>query len=284
MRRRKTKRLISVAALLCLAILAACSPNETGTEDGAHAKAEAPSAESSGINTTTQRTTTTPDTSGHCPEGNDGGRRLNDLAEHVHDTAVSEYLRENVVAFGRTSQPQDGLRALMLLEDDTAYELCVTVPERCLRAELLRTGSNAERDALLSSKGNYAYEKALACLERAGDAYAAHEPEPDISLADPAELDATYRERVLPRLVGNMMPVALLTESNFFGADNDELHRAAIIAWHECYDSLASAPLDPSELVRRMSIDKIDALECAEAFHEKMRAPSGPPAPSPPSP
>ena len=267
MRRLKIRTRIPVAALLCMAVLAACSPHETVTgEDAA-----TPSAESSAINTAAQPTTA-PDTSGHCPTGNDDGRRLNDLAEHVHDTAVAEYLRENVVAFGRSSQPQDGLRALMLLDDDTAYELCVTVPERCLRAELLRACSNAERDALLSSKGNYAYERALACLERAGDAYAARQPEPDISLVDPAELNATYRERVLPHLVGNMMPVALLTESNFFGADNEELHQAAVIAWHECYDSLASTPLDPSELVRRMSIDKIAALECAEAFKEQRRA------------
>ena len=272
MRRLRIKSLIPVAALLGMAALAACSPD--GTRAGE--KAEAPSAKSSGINMPAQRATAL-DTSGHCPEGDDHGRRLNDLAEHVHDTAVSEYLRENVVAFGRTSQPQDELRALMLLEDDTAYELCVTAPERCLRAELLRAGSNSERDALLSSKGKYAYERALACLERAGDAYAAREPEPDISQVDPAELDATYRERVLPHLVGNMMPVALLTESNFFGADNEELHQAGLIAWHECYDSLASTPLVPSELVRRMSIDKIAALECAEAFHEQMRSEKGSP-------
>ena len=265
--RINVKSLTPVVALLCLAVLAACSPNETGAGD----EAEAPSAMSSAINTAAQPTTT-PDNSGYCPVGNDDGRRLNDLAEHVHDAAVAEYLRENVVAFGRTSQPQDGLRALMLLEDDTAYELCVTVPERCLRSELLRTESPVERDALLSSKGNYAYEKALACLKRAGDAYAARQPEPDISLIDPAELNATYRERVLPHLVGNMMPVALLPESNFFGTDNEELHQAAVIAWHECHDSLASTPLDPSELVRRMSIDKIAALECIEAFAEQRRA------------
>ena len=168
----------------------------------------------------------------------------------------------------------------MLLDDNTAYELCVTVPERCLRAELLRTSSNAERDALLSSKGTYAYERALACLERAGDAYAAREPEPGISLADLVELDATYRERVLPHLVGNMMPVALLSESNFFGAGNEELHQAAVTAWHECYDSLAGTPLDPPELVRRMSIDKIAALECAEAFHEQILVENDSPRPS----
>ena len=268
MRRRKIKRLISVSALLCMAVLAACSPNETSAGE----EAEASSSKSRAINTAVQRTTTAPDTPGYCPEGNDDGRRLNDLAEHVHDTVVSEYVRKNVVAFGRSSEPQDGLRALMLLEDDTAYELCVTVPERCLRAELQRTGSNAERGALLSSKGNYAYERALACLERAGDAYAAREPGLDISLIDPAELDATYRERVLPHLVGNMMPVALLTESNFFGADNEELHRGAVIAWHECYDSLASTPLVPSKLMRQMSIDMIDALDCIEAFAEHTRA------------
>ena len=116
MRRPKSRSLIPVAALLGMAVLAACSPD--GTRAGE--EAEAPSAKSNGINTAAQPTSA-PDTSGYCPTGNDGGRRLKDLAEHVHDTAVSEYLRENVIAFGRTSQPQDGLRALMLLEEDSAY-------------------------------------------------------------------------------------------------------------------------------------------------------------------
>ena len=265
-------RTMLVAPLLCLAALLACT-----TAGDASAPETAKPAD---VVTESRQIAARTMTADQCREGNDGGRRLNDLAEHVHDTAVSEYLRENVAAFGRTSQPEDGLRALMLLDDDTAYELCVTVPERCLRAELLRTRSPAERDALLSSKGAYAYERALACLERAGDSYAAQEPEPGISLADPAGLDATYRERVLPHLVGNMMPVALLTESNFFGADNEELHQAAVTAWHECYDSLASTPLDPPELVRRMSIDKIAALECAEAFHEQIWGETDSPRPS----
>lgn len=270
---RNIKRLIPAAALLCLAALAACSPDDSGTG--------APSAKRADNGAMApQVASAPPDTWVHCPEGNDDGRRLNDLAEHVHDAAVSEYLRQNVVVHGRKSTPSDGRYAMMLLDDDASYELCITVPERCLRTELRRTESKAEREALLSSQGAYAYERALACLQRAGDDYLAREPEP---ANDPADLDAAYRERVLPHLVGIMMPVALLSASNFFGADNEELHQAAVIAWHDCYDSLESEPLDPERPVARTSRDAIAALECASAFHKKTWGQAGsvtrPPAP-----
>ena len=269
-------RLIPTAALLSLAVLAGCSPTDHGGETSPTKPQD--------TGAMARRAAAAPDTSGWCAAGNDGGRRLNDLAEHVHDTAVAEYLRQNVVAFGRKSTPQDGLYAMMLLNDGASYETRVTVPERCLRTELQDAVSNAERDALLTGKGAYAYERALACLQRAGDAYTARKPAPDFGMSDAAVLDAAYRERILPHLVGDMMPVALLGESNYFGADNAELHEAAVNAWHECYESLARRSLDPSELVRRVSMDKIASLDCAEAFHEKMWSSTGPPTPASESP
>ena len=268
------KRLIPAAALLCLAALAACSPDESG--------AGAPSAKQAGAGAMTRQVANAaPDTSGICPEGNDAGRRLNDLAEHVHDAAVDEYLLANVVDFGRTSRPQDRHYALMLLDDDIAYETCVAVPERCLRAELLRAESNAERDALLSSKGAYAYERALACLQRAGDAYASRKTDADFREADPVKLDAAYRERIIPHLIGHMMPVDALIKSNFYGEDNAEIHDDAVIAWHECHDSLASVPLDPEQLVQRTSHDSIAALECAWDHHAKTWGSKRPDEPTP---
>ena len=105
----------------------------------------------------------------------------------------------------------------MLLGDDTAYERCVTAPERCLRAELRRIGSRTERDTLLYDQGAYGCERSPACLQRAGEANAAREPALDLPEANPAELDAAYREWVLLHLVGNMKPVALLNLTNFFG-------------------------------------------------------------------
>ena len=196
----KIKRLVVVTTLLCMAIMAACSPAQHDTEALSPKPADASAP-------TRQVDTAAPDAADWCPEGNDAGRRLNDLAEHVHDTAVAEYLRKNVFDAGRKSTPHDRLYALMLLNDHTSYETCVTAPERCLRAELLRTENNAERDALLTSKGVYAYERAMTCLQRAGDAYASREPAPDLRTIDPADLDTAYRERIIPALIGNMMPV-----------------------------------------------------------------------------
>ena len=199
-----------------------------------------------------------------CTTGNDSGQRLNDLAEHVYDGAVADYLLDNASDIGRETAPDSLAYALMLLVDDAAYETCVTFPERCLRAEFRRTASVKERDALLSGKA--AYTRARACLQRAGDNYVAHDPVGEVAPEREEELTEVYQERVLPHLVGNLMPVALLDQSSYFGVDNDDLHEAAAKAWQECYETLSRIPLDPERLVHRVSRDLVAPLRCAEAL------------------
>ena len=272
----RLNRFMLAGALLCLASLTACSAaGDTGSSTSLHPA----QAGAEPYRETTERAG--PD---WCRGGDDHGSGLNDLAEHVYDGAVAEYLRQNVVSYGREPTPRDGLYAMLLLGDDASYEMCVILPERCLRAELRRTTSRTQRDTLLSGQGAYAYERALACLQRAGDDYAAGGPTPGSRTTNSAELDAAYRDRVLPHLVGSMLPTALLARSSFFGTDNDELHKAAVAAWHECYESLASTPLDPSDLVSRVSRDKIAALDCAETFHQSRYGSASTPARSPSGP
>ena len=97
---------------------------------------------------------------------------------------------------------------------------------------------------MLSGKAAYAYRRARACLQRTGDDYVARNPAGEVATEQEEELSKVYRERVLPHLVGNLMPVALLDESSYFGVDNnDELHQAAAKAWNECYENLSRCRL-----------------------------------------
>ena len=210
-----------------------------------------------------------------CPAGDDGGRRLDDLAEHVYDGAVADYLLDNASNIRRQTTLNSASYALMLLVDDAAYETCVVIPENCLRAEFRRTTSLEERDALLSGKAAYAYERARACLQRAGDRHAAHNPAGVVAPERAEQLPEVYQERVLPHLVGNLMPVALLDRSSYFGADNDDLHEAAVKAWQNCYETLSRTPLDLERSVHRVSHDLVAALGCAVALPRTGILPAG---------
>lgn len=201
-----------------------------------------------------------------CLEGDRQGRQRNDLAEHVYDAAVARYLLENASDIGQRMPPKSEAYAMMLLADHNAYEACVTTPERCLRMELARTNSLEERGALLTGKAAYAYDRALACLQKAGDSWTARMPAPETD--NIPRMEELYRERILARLVGNMMPVALLSDSSFFGTDNADLYHTALGVKEDCLRSLSDAPVDPERLAERISRDQVAALECLEQMHE----------------
>ena len=251
---------ILIATMLCASILAACS----GSNQTAVAEAPKPTVVSSTPKPREGADAASP--LNLCAAGNDGGRRLNDLAEHVYDAAVAQYFLENASGIGREITPDSDSYAMVLLVDDASYEMCVAGPERCLRVDLMQASTQAERDALLSSKAAYAYERARACLQRAGDAYVARNRTTQI---DPARLGATYRERVLPRLIGNMMPVALLRDSSFFGKDSAEHHKLALEAWENCHQDMVAAPVDTLRLSKQVSHDMYEALQCAWDYHEQ---------------
>ena len=269
---------MTLAALMLLAVMSACSGSDTppgtttpqaATATAAPAETASPPATASataaplGAEDTGTSATDDPDTE-MCREGDAKGERLNDLAEHVYDGAVARYLLENASGIGREITAGSEAYALMLLGDDEAYDTCIELPERCLRAEFLRTSSQEERDALLSGPASYAYEKALACLQRAGDSYADERPAPEMEAGN---LEVKYRERILPRLIGNMMPVALLADSSFFGTDNQDVHRIALEVWQACLQEPAPEPMDPEQLVERISQDMTAVLDCVEELH-----------------
>ena len=264
-------------ALLCVYALAACSTTREA------ATGEHPKATNAGNSAATETPAVGSHTSNLCADGDDGGRRLNDLAEHVYDGAVADYLLDNASEIGRETTPDSRAYALMLLVDDAAYEMCVTIPERCLRTELLGAIDRQARDTLPATKGAYAYKRARACLQQAGDEFAERNPAGQVGPKQAGELPEVYQERVLPHLVGNIMPVALLDQSSYFGADNGELQQAAVRAWYECYEALAKDALDPARLAERVSHDLTATLECAWVFHDQTWGPMRPPEPTTPA-
>ena len=200
-----------------------------------------------------------------CPEsGGDEGKHR--LAEHVYDAAVARYLLENASSIGRRMPPESRDYAMMLLADENSYEMCVAAPQRCLSLEFTGTSTKEERDALLSGKAAYAYQRALACLQRAGDAWSTRAPAQ--GTAPIPNLDDLYRTRILARLVGNMMPVGLLSDSSFFGTGNQELYHTALTAKQDCLRTLSAIPADQDSLVERISADQTAALDCVEDMRQ----------------
>lgn len=187
-----------------------------------------------------------------------------DLAAHVYDGAVAHYLRVNASGIGNEITAQTENHAMLLLVEDRVYESCVELPQHCLRAAMLRS-EDGELDRLLETTGSRHYREALDCLQRAGARFDARAP-PEMAAADLAE---KYRTAVLPHLVGNMMPAALLRDSSFFSNDDPELHEAAVAAWRECYDRLAQGPLEAGQVSARISDDLVGSLECAHRFREQ---------------
>ena len=273
----------AVSALLTTLILSisalACAGEGTGQNPGSTpptatatptetVKRTPPSGEAASLVTAEPEQATTPAPSTEmCQEGDAGGKRLNDLAEHVYDGAVAKYLLENASGIGRDITQDSGAYATTLLADDEAYETCVEMPERCLRVQFLRTSSQEEQDALLSGPASYAYDRALACLQRAGEAYAAEHPTKETEAGD---LEAKYRERILPRIIGNMMPLAMLVDSSYFGTDNEKAHRIATEVWEDCLQTLSNKPVETERLAERVSEDMTAVLDCVEELHEKI--------------
>ncbi len=163
--------------MLCVVALLSCAPEGTDVSSVAH-----------------QEVATAPKGLDHCRDGDSKGRRLNDLAEHVYDAALADYLLENASGIGRKATPRSEAHPMMPLADDVSCELCITMPERCLRVSCLRTNSRAERNAIwVGGAAAYHYERARTCLQRAGDAYAERQSPAGHKLSA-ARLDAACRE------------------------------------------------------------------------------------------
>ena len=268
-----TTLILSISAIACAGEGTAQNPESepttAATAPTESVKQTPPSGEAASLTTTEPNDAdATPAPSAEmCQEGDARRHRLNDLAEHVYDGAVSKYLLENASTVGREITPDSEAYAMMLLADGKSYETCVEVPERCLRIQFLKASSQKERDALLAGAASYTYDRALACLQRAGEAYAAERPTPEMEARD---LEAKYRERILPRLIGNMMPVAMLADSSFFGTDNGKAHRLATEVWEDCLQTLSNKPVETKRLAERVSEDMTAVLDCVEELHEKI--------------
>ena len=187
-------------ASICPAIIVACS--------GAHAAAEAPD-ETSSDEAAMARWEAKADLTAidECDDGDDGGCRVSDLAEHVHDGAVTNYLLDSASGISRETMPQSEAYAVRLLVEDAAHERRVALPEWCLRAEFQRAADQRKWEALLSGRSSDAYQRAPDCLQRTGNVSVARQAKPKLQ---EDRLGILYLKRVLPHPLSNVMSVAWL--------------------------------------------------------------------------
>ena len=120
--------------------------------------------------TTGDVTAVAPPSTGSCLDAAPPSPRPTDAAAHVHDTAVHSYLHRHATGIGRKLQGDENRKALAVT-DDAIYQLCLQGPENCLREQLAQADGKAETLGLLTTKGAYAYDRALKCLISEGNHY-----------------------------------------------------------------------------------------------------------------
>lgn len=187
---------------------------------------------------------------GSCLDAQPPSPRPWDTAAHVYDTAVHSYLHTQASSIGRDLQGDEDRKALAVT-DDAVYRLCIQGPENCLREQLAQADDKAETLGLLTTKGAYAYDRALRCLIRQGERYRG-EGRPEI-----------YDERVAVHLVGAALPVGTLRETDYYGKADPERLRWAEANWQRCYDLITGRPVPTDRISERVDADLLMATDCA---------------------
>ena len=231
------KTLLAAILIAVLTATVACAP-----EPDAVRSAPTPSAEATAL---TARST------GSCLDADPPSPRPRDIAAHVYDIAVHSYLHTQVSSVGRALQGDEERKALALT-DDAVYKLCVQGPENCLREQLAQASNQTEMLALLAAQGAYAYDRAIQCLIREGERYqGAGRPE-------------TYDERVATHLVGAVLPVGTLRETDYYGKAEPERLRRAEANWKRCYDLIAGMPVPSNSITERVDADLLTTTDCGD--------------------
>ena len=187
-----------------------------------------------------------------CLDAKPASTRPLDSAAHVYDTAVHSYLHRHASGIGRELRGDEDRKALVVT-DDGVYLLCIQGPENCLREQLAQAEGEAETLALLTTKGAYAYDRALQCLIREGERYQGQgRPE-------------TYDERVAVHLVGAVLPVGMLREANYYGMSSPDRLRRAEANWRRCYSLIAGESPAAEGIAERVEEDLLTTIDCGDA-------------------
>lgn len=179
-----------------------------------------------------------------------------DPAAHVYDQAVHSYLAAHASSIGREPQGDEARKALAVT-DDTVYRICVQGPENCLRDQFARAEDKPETLGLLTTKGAYAYDRALQCLIREGENYQG-EGQPNL-----------YDQQVAVHLVGAVMPVGTLRETDYYGDADPERLQAAEANWNRCYDLIAGSPVDADGIADKVDADLLTTIDCGDGETNK---------------
>ena len=121
------------------------------------------------------------------------------------------------------------------------------------RQYLVEAEGKAETLTLLTTRGAYAYDCALQCLIREGERYQGQ---------GHAE---TYDERIAVHLVGAVLPVGVLRETNYYGESSPDRLRRAEANWRRCYDLIAGEPPNDYAISDRVEDDLLTTIDCGDA-------------------
>lgn len=184
-----------------------------------------------------------------------------DPAAHVYDTAVRVYLHKNASSIGRETDGDEEQKALAVT-DDFIYRLCITGPENCLREQFSQAKNKSDKLSLIKTKGAYAYDRALHCLNREGEAYhGAGRPE-------------LYNERIAIHLAGSAKPVGMLRETDYYGETDTKTIDDEEATWQRCYKSISEGISQSEGIASWVDDGLIATVDCgAETSEERDLAP-----------
>lgn len=229
--------LLLTATLIAAAVTVACSPEPAPV-------APAPTAARAA------KALTVP-SADSCLDAKPPSPRPLDSAAHVYDTAVHSYLHRHSSGIGRELRGDENRKALAVT-DDGVYRLGIQGPENCLREQLAQAEGKAETLTLLTTRGAYAYDRALQCLIREGDRYQGQ---------GRAE---TYDERIAVHLVGAVLPVGTLRETDYYGQTAPERLRGTEANWQRCYDKVTGQPPATAGIAERVEDDLLTTIHCGD--------------------
>lgn len=188
---------------------------------------------------------------GSCLDAAPPSPRPRDAVAHVYDTAVHSYLHQHASGIGRELQGDEDQKALAVT-DDAVYRLCIQGPENCLREQLAQADDKTDTLRLLKTKGAYAYGRARRCLIRGGALYrGAGRPE-------------TYDERIAVHLVGAVLPVGTLRDTDYYGEAGPERLRRAEANWWRCYSLISGEPPALDAIAKRVEADLLTTIDCSD--------------------
>ncbi len=74
----------------------------------------------------------------------------------------------------------------------------------------------------------------------------------------------TYDERIAVHLVGAVLPVGTLRDTDYYGQTDPERLRRAEANWRRCYDKVTGQPPAAAGIAERVEDDLLTTIDCGD--------------------